>query len=324
MRHFKQLSEPERDVIQKMVYSQLSKIEIGKYIGRHHSTIYRELNRNKTKAYNGIEAHQKTINRKKKKVRKLDSNGILRLIVVSLIMDKHSPEVIAYYLKTNFPDDSSMHISHESIYARVYIHKEYNLSSYLFTRRKKRQNRSNTYKNRGVSVEKRNIRERSQEANDKSESGHLEGDLIVSKGQNAYALSLTDRKNMTIWGLPVTSKDPEEVCRAVVESLEHLPEGFIKTITFDNGTEFNSYKIIEKALNCKVYFADPYCAWQRGINEHLNSRIRQYLPKNKSFAGLTDEEYQDILAAINNRPRKSRNWRTPMSLLEEALFAFET
>ncbi|MBN2259957.1 MAG: IS30 family transposase [Clostridiales bacterium] len=324
MRHFQQLTEAERGVIQKMVYSHLPKTEIARYIDRHHSTIYRELHRNKTKAYQFIEAHQKANARKRKKIRKLDSNAILRLIVVSLLMEKNSPELIAYYLKTNFPEDSSMQISHEAIYTWIYTQKEYNLPAYLFTKRKKRQNRSNTYKYRGVSIEKKNIRERPQEADEKSEPGHLEGDLIVSKGQDAYVLSLADRKNMTIWGSPVTSKDPEEVCRAVVESLEHLPEGFIKTITFDNGTEFNSYKIIEKALNCKVYFADPYCSWQRAINEHLNARIRQYLPKNKSFAGLTDDDYQDILEEINNRPRKSRNWRTPMSLLEDALFAFET
>ena len=75
---------------------------------------------------------------------------------------------------------------------------------------------------------------------------------------------------MNIWGLPVSSKDPEEVCRAVVKVSDSLPNGVIKTITFDNGAEFNSYLIIEKALGCKVYFADPYSSWQRGLNEHLN------------------------------------------------------
>jgi len=91
----------------------------------------------------------------------------------------------------------------------------------------------------------------------------LESDLIVSAGHDAFVLTLTDRKIMNIWGLPVSSKDPEEVCRAVVKVSDSLPNGVIKTITFDNGAEFNSYLIIEKALGCKVYFVDPYSSWQK-------------------------------------------------------------
>ena len=324
MRQFKQLSISERHVTQKMLYAGLKKNKISSFICRHHSTIYRETERNKTKGYQHEEADEKSKKRRSKKISKLDSNGILRLIVISLLLDKNSPELISYYIKENFPDNKLMQISHEAIYQWLYKKKETSLASCLFTRRKKRQNRGNSYKNRGVTVNKKNIKERPIEAKEKIEPGHLEGDLIVSAGHDAYVLTLTDIKTMNIWGLPLQSKDPEEVCRGCIEALEHLPAGFIKTITFDNGTEFNSYPIIEKALGCNVYFADSYSAWQRGLNEHLNGRIRQYLPKKKSFAGLTDEVYQDILFAINMRPRKSRNWRSPMSLLEEYFFAFET
>lgn len=324
MRHYQQLSDAERHVIQKMSYSNVSKTEIGKSLERHHSTIYREISRNKTYHYQYEDAQNKTNNRRNKKKRKLDINGILRLITTSLLLEKFSPEIIAYYLRENFPDDPAMHLSHEAIYQWIYQQSDRNLTMNLFTKRRKRQNRSKTYKNRDIRPNKRNIKDRPAEANDKREPGHLEGDLIVSTGQDSYVLTLADRKIMNVWGLPVHSKDPEEVCRAVVEALEDLPSGFVKTITFDNGSEFNSYSIIEQAIGCKVYFADPYCAWQRGLNEHINGRIRQYLPKKKSFAGLTDEEFQDILFKINSRPRKSRNWRSPISLLEESLFAFET
>lgn len=324
MRHFEQLTEAERHVIQKMMYSGNSKCWIGHSLGRHHSTIYREIIRNKTKGYHYKEAQEKAFNRRHSKTRKLDSNGFLRLLIVSLLYDKNSPEVIAHYLKKYFSDNPSMLVSHETIYQWIYKQKNPSLSGYLFTRRKKRQDRGNMYKNRGVYVEKKNIRDRPIEAEEKSEPGHLEGDLIVSAGQNAYVLTLVDRNSMYLWGIPVRSKDSEIVCRAVVESLEQLPSGFIKSITFDNGTEFNSYPLIEKALGCAIYFADPYSAWQRGINEHQNGRVRQYLPKNINFAGLTDDDYQDILTAINNRPRKSRNWYSSTSLLEDSLVAFKT
>jgi len=324
MRHYQQLSDAERHVIQKMSYSNVSKTEIAKSLGRHHSTIYREISRNKTHHYQYKDAQNKADNRRYKKKRKLDSNGILRLITTSLLLENFSPEIIAYYLRENFPEYPAMHLSYEAIYQWIYQQPNRNLTMNLFTKRKKRQNRSKIYKNRDIRPYKRNIKDRPAEANEKSEPGHLEGDLIVSAGQDAYVLTLADRKIMNVWGLPVHSKDPEEVCRAVVEALEDLPPGFVKTITFDNGSEFNSYSLIEQAIGCKVYFADPYCAWQRGLNEHINGRIRQYLPKKKSFVGLTDEEFQDILFKINSRPRKSRNWRSPISLLEDYLFAFET
>lgn len=324
MRHFNHVSLSERHVIQKMKYSGFKKYEIGNFLGRHHSTIYREYARNKTRGYQYNEAHAIAKERHCKKKNKLDNNGLLRLLVITLLSNYNSPELISYYLKVNFPDEPTMNISHESIYKWLYKHKNPSLLKFLFTKRAKRQIRSNKYKKRNIVSGKKNIRERPVEAEEKSEAGHLEGDLIFSKNQDKYALTLVDRNNMHVWGLPVNSKDPEEVCRAVVETLDHLPDGYIKTITFDNGTEFNSYRIIEKALNCKVYFADPYSSWQRGLNEHLNGRIRQFLPKKKSFAGLTDEEFKDILFIINSRPRKSRNWSSPISLLEESLFAFET
>ena len=93
----------------------------------------------------------------------------------------------------------------------------------------------------------------------------------------------------------------------------------MKNVKFDNGTEFAAYPVIENALQCEVFFADPYCAWQRGLNEHINGRIRQYIPKKKSFAYLTDEICEDILEAINNRPRKSLGWMTPEELLTEVI-----
>lgn len=324
MRHFKQISLSERHVIQKMKYSGFKKHEIGHFLGRHHSTIYREYARNKTRGYQYNDAHKMAKDRHKKKNSKLDNNGVLRLLVITLLHNYNSPELISYYLKVYFPDEPSMNISHESIYKWLYKQEDSSLLKFLFTKRAKRQVRSNIYKKRNIASGKKNIRERPVEAEEKSEAGHLEGDLIFSKNQDRYALTLADRNNMHVWGLPVNSKDPEEVCRAVVETLDYLPDGYVKTITFDNGTEFNSYRIIEKALNCKVYFADPYSSWQRGLNEHLNGRIRQFLPKKKSFAGLTDEEFKDILFIINSRPRKSRNWSSPISLLEESLFAFET
>ena len=121
-----------------MSYSEICKSDIGKLLERHHSTIYRELKRNKTNYYQYEDVQNKAEKSKYTKKRKLDNNGILRLIIVSLLLEKYSPEVIAYYLKYNFPDDPDMHLSHESIYQWVYQQRDKALSLNLFTRRKER------------------------------------------------------------------------------------------------------------------------------------------------------------------------------------------
>ena len=323
MRPYSQISLEERRVIQNFQYSHANKNDMSNLLNRHRSTLYRELKRNKTRGYNFKEAHSLCVARKNKRKSKLDTNGTLRLIVCTLLMNRKSPELISYYLKNNFPYDPSMHLSHESIYQWIYKQKDENgaflLTHYLFTKRKKRQNRSNLYKNREVDEKKPSIHDRPEAAKLKTEPGHLEGDLIESKGKDAYMLTLVDRKLIHTWGLPLPTKDSETVSRAVVEALNDLPDDFIKTITFDNGTEFSAYSKIEKALGCNVYFADPYCSWQRGLNEHINSRIRQFIPKKKSFAYLTDEMCNDIIDEINNRPRKSKNWKSPSELLNDAL-----
>lgn len=319
MRPYTHISNVERRVIKNMYFESNSKSEISRSLNRHRSSVYREISRNKTKAYHDKEAQELYESRRRKRSRKLETNGLLKLIVCTLLREKNSPEVISFYLKNMFPDDSKMHISHESIYKWIYEQKEDNgkhrFVKYLFTHRKKRQNRGNINKSRAKDTTKKNIRERPKEAEDRSEAGHIEGDLIVSAGNDAYILTLVDKKNMHVWGTPLPGKDSNTVARAVSEALSELPIGYVKTITFDNGTEFSMHKEIEEALECKVYFADPYCSWQRGLNEHINGRIRHYLPKKKSFAYLTDDQFNCILNDINNRPRKSRKWKSPCELI---------
>lgn len=328
MRPYTQINKAERHVIKNMLYSSKTKAYIAKILNRDRSSISREINRNKTKAYHDAEAQELSEKRRGKRLRKLDTNGVLRLIVCTLLIDKNSPEVISYYLKEMFPDDPGMHISHESIYVWIYEQKDNNgkliFSEYLFTHRKKRQNRSNIYKKRAIDTTKKNIRERPKEANDRNEPGHLEGDLIESAGKDSYALTLVDRKNIYVWGIPLPSKDANTVTRAITEVLSDLPDNYLKSITFDNGTEFSMHKEIEEALDCEVYFADPYCSWQRGLNEHINGRIRHYLPKKKSFAHITDYDFNSILYAINTKPRKSFGWISSEQLFLNDIVALDT
>jgi IS30 family transposase len=297
-----------------MLYDHKTIREIARSLLRSSSSISREIKRNKTHGYNAIEAEAKSRKRIPKKNRIIEKHSELSAVIENMIKDGNSPEVISgYYLKLFFSECPMLQVSHETIYQWLYQCAR-PLLGFLFTKRKKRQNRGNTYKNRGKDTTKRNIDERPEAANKKQEYGHLEGDLIVSAGNDAYLLTLVDRKNQFTWGVKSPVKDADVIARAVIEALEDIPPGYLKSITFDNGTEFALHKEIEEALSCKVYFADPYSSWQRGLNEHINGRIRYYLPKKKSFACLTDEKIDSIISAINNRPRKSFNWITPSDI----------
>jgi IS30 family transposase len=314
MKSYVRIQISERRVIQNMLYEHKSIREIARILCRYASSISRELKRNKTHGYNAIEAEAKSKNRIPKKERTIEKYPELSAAIENMIRDGNSPEVISgYYLKLLFPECPPLQVSHETIYQWLYRCAR-PLLIYLFTKRKKRQNRRNTYQNRGKDTTKRNIGERPEAANKKQEYGHLEGDLVVSAGNDAYLLTLVDRKNPFTWGVKSPVKDAEVIARAVIEALDELPSGYLKSITFDNGSEFALHAEIEKALSCKVYFADPYSSWQRGLNEHINGRIRYYLPKKKSFACMTDEKIDSIISSINNRPRKSLGWKTPFEV----------
>jgi transposase, IS30 family len=320
MRTYSQIQYQERNVIHKMIYSGYSQSKIADRLCRSTSSISREISRNKTKGYNAKEAQSQTNQRRIQKRRKLDTNGYLCLLVCTMLMHGDSPELIAVQLKEMYPDDIMMHISHESIYQWLYDNeKEYKLCRFLYTSPKKRQNRQLSYKKRAIDSKKKNIRERPIEANDKTEIGHYEGDLIESAGKDRYILTLVDRMSSFVHTVLLPSKDAETTCRAIIEAFEEVPQKYIKTITFDNGNEFAKYETIEQELKCRVYFANPYCAWQRGLNEHINGRFRYYLPKKKSFSHIDDYDLEVITDTINNRLRKSRGWLAPSAIYSVAL-----
>jgi transposase, IS30 family len=323
MKPYKHFTEDERRVIQKMYYSGVKKSKIASYMQRHPSSIFREMNRNKTHGYNAADAQNKSESRRWQKESKLRTNGLLRMIVVDLLREKNSPEVIAFYLQKYFPFCA---VSHETIYRWLYDRSEqggYTFVTLLFTRRRSRQKRANTYKNRAKDTSKKNIRLRPEEANKRSEYGHLEGDLIIGKEHSGYLLTLVDRKAKYLWSVSLPSKDEETTLRGFVEVLDHLPKGFVRSITLDNGTEFGAHKLIEQALSCPVFFADPYSSWQRGLNEHLNGRLRHYFPKKRNFSDLTDDEVSCAVSSINNRPRKSLGWVSPSEILDPHLVALQ-
>ena len=106
------------------------------------------------------------------------------------------------------------------------------------------------------------------------------------------------------------------LAKAVIAALSQLPKGAVKTITCDRGSEFANWREIESALNCQMYFADPYCAWQKGTNENLNGLLREFYPKGHNLSRVSPKTLKKNLALINARPKKILNFQKPVDLFE--------
>ena len=113
----------------------------------------------------------------------------------------------------------------------------------------------------------------------------------------------------------VPSRTAKDVTPAIIEALKEYPDNLVKTITFDRGKEFSGYKEIEKELNCKTYFCDPYCAWQKGTNENTNGLLREYYPKGMDVSLVDENELKINLEKMNNRTRKCLGFKTPNEVL---------
>jgi len=103
--------------------------------------------------------------------------------------------------------------------------------------------------------------------------------------------------------------------QATIALFKPINTRLIKTFTVDNGSEFSRFKDLEKATESKVFFADPYSPWQRGLNENTNGLLRRYFPKGCNFHQIDDTVIADVVEKLNNRPRKCLNFRTPYEVL---------
>jgi transposase, IS30 family len=109
------------------------------------------------------------------------------------------------------------------------------------------------------------------------------------------------------------------VAAAKIAQLSSLPKAWRRTLTLDNGKEFAAFHTVEAALGLRVYFADPYSAWQRGANENANGLVRRFYPKGTDFSTVSDTQLAAVLHWINNRPRKCLGYRTPHEVVQQAL-----
>jgi IS30 family transposase len=312
----------ERGQIDAFLSDGLSRREIARRLGRSPATISRELRRNTTHhTYRADRAQQLYWERREscRPRRRLDHEP-LRERIKKYIADKgHTPQQVAQRLPIDFPNDSRMRISHETIYQAIYAdHSLHYLIEFLPQGRPKRRPKGQGKSRRGSLIPNRvGIEDRPAHIEDRVEQGHWEGDTIVGEKQDGFVVTLVERSTGLLRAVKTDTKQADEVAEAVIASFLDMPISWVKTCTFDNGTEFAHHAAITEQTGAPIYFADPYASYQRGTNENTNGLIRRYLPKGTRFKDLTQTQLDYIVDLLNNTPRKRLGYRTPNEVFQQ-------
>ncbi|TAN63089.1 MAG: IS30 family transposase [Magnetospirillum sp.] len=315
---YTQLTSDERHSLYHLLLMGLSLRAIARKLSRDPSTISRELRRNAPPAvghvYIGSVAQAKAIARRRRpRHKRRGSHAELQAAIAAGLDRKWSPEQIAGRLKLDFPDDTAMRVSPETIYASLYADARAGGTRYLALRRqhRKRRRQPRFLKARSRIPGRVSIAERPACVQDRSRFGDWEGDLVMGAKACGAVVTLVERKSRFLLARPLADKTADGLNRRVSGLLKAMPAGWRRTLTLDNGSEFARFKTIEEATGISVFFADPYSAWQRGSNENTNGLLRQYFPKGCDFRAVSSRSLAKAVAAINHRPRKCLGYRTP-------------
>jgi IS30 family transposase len=319
MREYRQLTEEDRIEIYAMKQAGKKQNEIAFRLAVHPSTISRELVRNTgLRSYRPKQAQQKTLHRRftARKAVKMTLETID--YIECKLRQEHSPEQIAERMKLD-TDWHGPSVSHERIYQHIWRDKAGGGRIYKHLRiggTKQRRKRRNSRDMRGMIKNRVGIEARPAIVERKIRIGDWEGDTVVGKNHQGALVTLVDRKSkLTLIG-KVDRYTAEAVEQAIIGLMEWLPRRHY-TLTVDNGKEFSNHESVAATLQIKVYFADPYSAWQRGLNENTNGLIRQYVPKGSDIRTTTNKQIEHIMNRLNNRPRKSLGFLTPNEVFYE-------
>ena len=313
---YRHLSRDERGKIMFMSRWGKTGSEIAAHLGRHRSTILRELRRNVSQ-YDSCyadESAQLWADRRRKEASRRGRlrDEHVRSYVENGLQAGWSPELIAGRIRLDLP---GCIISHETIYQYIYHLEPPKLKEYVgYLRRSHvRRRKRGTGSGRKSRIPNRiSIDDRPAAAAHRKQMGHWEGDSMVSSRSTTVLYSLVERKTRLLRLVRIRGRDAKRTARAIVRQLAPLPARARRTLTFDNGFEHRHHEQVTRAIGAKCYFCDPYSAWQRGTNENRNGLIRYYFPKGTDFARLTRAEIARVERAINNRPMKCLGYRTPL------------
>jgi IS30 family transposase len=309
---YHQITLGERYTLAALRQQGLGPVAVAQALRRHRSTIWREVQRNRGRSdrcYRPQLADWYARGRRSLSRRNQRFTAADWVRVRALLEEDWSPEQVAGWLRRH----CLLQISHETIYRYIWADKQRGGRLYLHLRgsRKQRRKRYRSHDSRGRLAGKRPITERPAGAQRRSRVGHWEADTILGAGQaGPCALSMVERKTGYVLIGKLQQRNSAAVNRRLTQLIRRQRRA-VRTITVDNGTEFHEYAAIERVTPARFYFATPHHAWERGTNENTNGLLRQYLPKRKSMARLTQHDCNRLAAKLNHRPRKRLGYRTP-------------
>ena len=321
-KQYQQLTIEEREKIQLLLWEKRSFREIGQILGRDHTTISREVNRNKCWPYMRYTPHlaqekaQARIQTRGRRPRL--KSPFIREYVRSKLKIGWSPEQISGRLPFDY---SGQIISPEAIYQYIYAPVNIygfcrgdDLRVHLRRANKRRQRRFGKYRKRSMIPNRIGIEQRPAEVEKRKQLGHWEGDSIVSRKSSAALNTLVERVSGLAKITKLPNLKPLSTARVIIRRLGTLSRWLRLTITLDNGIENVAHETITEAIDAQCYFAHPYHSWERGTNENTNGLIRWYLPKGTDFARVNEQDIIRIEHLLNTRPRKRLHYKTPLEV----------
>ncbi len=318
MPSYKHLTSCERDQIAALRAAGADAGAIADALGRHRSTIVRELKRNALPGGGYTSRHADgayLLRRQRDAV--LEQDEKLRLFVIQRLSEGWSPEQVAGWLKTG-GERALRSVCTETIYAFIYRASQMGAELWRYlTRRRKHRRPLRARAARDLIKHRTSIHDRPQEIENRSEFGHWEGDLLICK-RNKPVLVLHERKSRLTLAARLTGKSAAETVSSMLAILARFDADWRKSIAFDNGTEFALHDLLRSLLGMTTWFCDAYASWQKGGVENANGRLRRWLPRQLDIDQLTDAELQDIVINYNLTPRKCLAYQTPLQALFKA------
>jgi IS30 family transposase len=320
------LSLAEREDISRGIASGCSLRVIAQQLRRAPSTVSREVARHGGRAQYraGTADSQAWESAVRPKTCLLARHVHLQELVAGKLLLDWSPKQISGWLKTEYPNDESLRVSHETIYRSLFIQARGALKEELVKHlRSKRQIRRSRHASahghsQGRIVDAISIRERPAQVEDRAIPGHWEGDLLRG-ARNSHVATLVERHSRFCMLVKVPGKDTATVVAALSQHVLQLPEALRLSLTWDRGLEMAQHKTFTIATDMQVYFCDPQSPWQRGSNENTNGLLRQYLPKTADLSTFSQSELDAIALRLNTRPRETLGFRTPADKLQASV-----
>ena len=304
---YRHLTLEQRSQIEELVSSCLSLRQVGEAVGVHASTISRELRRNGSKRYNYLMAERESKIRRhvaSSQFKKL--KGDLEQKVLDGLYRLWSPEQISGRLKLE-----GILISPEAIYQ--YVRKK-GLRRNLRHRGKEYKPKKTHEAGASCIPNRVDISKRPSVIDDKIRVGDWEGDTVISHKSHCALMTLVDRRSKYTIIRKIGRKTADNVNQAAIKALKQLKLP-VHSITFDNGKEFAKHQELARKLKTDIYFARPYKSCDRGLNEHTNGLIRQFLPKKSDFKDVSEHNIKIIENFLNTRPRKVLNYLAPVEVI---------